>query len=220
MDRNTAIQQLTSKKIWDVLVIGGGSTGLGTALEAASRGYSTLLLEQADFAKSTSGKSTKLVHGGVRYLAQGNIKLVREANIERGLLFRNAPHLVRNQSFIIPLYNVWDKMKYSIGLKLYDWIAGSWSLGSSNFISANKVIEKIPVINTKNLIGGVLYRDGQFDDARLAINLAQTIFDKGGYAINYMKVTAFTKDSLFINGVVAIDVETGKEFEFNKTFVI
>ncbi len=201
MNRNIAIQQLNSGKIWDVLVIGGGSTGLGTALEAASRGYSTLLLEQSDFAKSTSGKSTKLVHGGVRYLAQGNIKLVREANIERGLLFKNAPHLVKNQSFIIPVYNLWDKIKYTIGLKLYDWIAGSWSLGSSNFISANKVIGKIPAINKKNLIGGVLYHDGQFDDARLAINLAQTIFDKGGFAINYMKVTAFTKN-LFLYSYV------------------
>lgn len=220
MNRNLAIQQLTSEKIWDVLVIGGGSTGLGTALEAASRGYSSLLLEQADFAKSTSGKSTKLVHGGVRYLAQGNIKLVRNANIERGFLFKNAPHLVRNQSFIIPVYNIWDKMKYTIGLKLYDWIAGGWSLGSSNFISANKVIEKIPVIKKKNLIGGVLYHDGQFDDARLAINLAQTIFDKGGYAINYMKVIGLTKSSSTINGVIASDVETGNKFEIRARSVV
>ncbi len=220
MNRNIAIQQLNSGKIWDVLVIGGGSTGLGTALEAASRGYSTLLLEQSDFAKSTSGKSTKLVHGGVRYLAQGNIKLVREANIERGLLFKNAPHLVKNQSFIIPVYNLWDKIKYTIGLKLYDWIAGSWSLGSSNFISANKVIGKIPAINKKNLIGGVLYHDGQFDDARLAINLAQTIFDKGGFAINYMKVTAFTKNLSTINGVIALDVEAGNNFEIRARSVV
>lgn len=220
MTRETALQQIASQKTWDVLVIGGGSTGLGTALEATSRGYSTLLLEQSDFAKSTSGKSTKLVHGGVRYLAQGNIKLVREANIERGLLLKNAPHLVKNQSFIIPIYSRWDKLKYTIGLKFYDWIAGWSSLGSSVFISAEEVMQKLPTVNTKKLIGGVLYHDGQFDDSRLAINLAQTIFDNGGFAINYMKVTGLIKNSSTINGVSAFDVESGNFFEIMAKAVV
>src|ERR1700730_12149408 len=123
MNRETAITKINTQNIWDVLVIGGGATGLGIAIEACTRGYSTLLVEQSDFAKSTSSKSTKLVHGGVRYLAQGNISLVREASVERGLLFKNAPHLVRNQTFIIPVYRWWSTLKYTMGLKLYDWIS-------------------------------------------------------------------------------------------------
>ena len=192
-ERNVLVK-IKSRHLWDILVIGGGATGLGIALEACTRGYSTLLVEQADFAKSTSGKSTKLVHGGVRYLAQGNISLVREATVERGLLSKNAPHLVKNQTFIIPVYNRWSRFKYTLGLKLYDWISGRLSLGSSVFISRKKVLEKLPGIISKNLSGGILYHDGQFDDASLAINLAQTIFDNGGYAINYMKVDSLLKN--------------------------
>src|SRR5688572_9775834 len=183
--RETCIRQIEEVTLWDILVIGGGATGLGIALDAVSRGYKTLLLEQADFAKGTSSRSTKLVHGGVRYLAQGQLKLVREASIERGLLHRNAPHLVKNQTFIIPLYNYWDRLKYTIGLKLYDWIAGRLSLGASVFISQKETIKHLPNIKTKGLIGGVLYHDGQFDDSRLAINLVQSIFEHGGYALNY-----------------------------------
>src|SRR5687767_9349874 len=175
--RAVSIQQVEQVTLWDVLVIGGGATGLGIALDAVSRGYKTLLLEQADFAKGTSSRSTKLVHGGVRYLAQGQLKLVREASIERGLLHRNAPHLVKNQTFIIPLYNYWDRLKYTIGLKMYDWIAGKLSLGASIFISREETLKHLPNIKTKGLIGGVQYHDGQFDDSRLAINLAQSIFD-------------------------------------------
>src|SRR5690349_24828631 len=151
---------------WDVLVIGGGATGLGIGLDAVARGYKTLLVEQSDFAKGTSSRSTKLVHGGVRYLAQGDVKLVREASVERGLLCRNAPHLVKNQTFIIPVYSYWDMLKYTIGLKLYDWISGKLTLGSSFFISRKKTLEALPGIQTKNLRGGVLYHDGQFDDSR------------------------------------------------------
>src|SRR5829696_6896905 len=153
--------------VWDILVIGGGATGLGIALDAVARGYKTVLVEQADFAKGTSSRSTKLVHGGVRYLAQGDIRLVREASIERGLLCRNAPHLVKNQTFIIPVYSYWHRLKYTLGLKLYDWISGRLTLGSSLFISKKETLRKLPGVNSKGLVGGVLYHDGQFDDSRL-----------------------------------------------------
>ncbi|HET7898507.1 MAG TPA: glycerol-3-phosphate dehydrogenase/oxidase, partial [Flavisolibacter sp.] len=173
-----------------------------------ARGYKTLLVEQADFAKGTSSRSTKLVHGGVRYLAQGDLKLVREASIERGLLCRNAPHLVKNQTFIIPVYHHWDKLKYSIGLKIYDWISGKLTLGSSVFISRKKTLEALPGVNEEGLLGGVLYHDGQFDDSRLAINLVQSILEHGGCAINYMKVTGLLKNSQQkIEGAVVEDRE-------------
>jgi len=220
MKREEVITKINSQNIWDILVIGGGATGLGIALEACTRGYSTLLVEQADFAKSTSGKSTKLVHGGVRYLAQGNLSLVREATVERGLLSKNAPHLVKNQTFIIPVYSWWSRLKYTMGLKLYDWISGRLSLGSSVFISRKKVLEKLPGIVPKHLFGGILYHDGQFDDARLAINLAQTIFDNGGYAINYMKVDSLLKNDGKLYGVVVSDAETSEQFALKSKAVI
>jgi Glycerol-3-phosphate dehydrogenase len=219
--RAKSLEQMDTVAQWDIVVIGGGATGLGIALDAVSRGYKTLLLEQADFAKGTSSRSTKLVHGGVRYLAQGHIGLVREASVERGLLHRNAPHLVKNQTFIIPLYSYWDRFKYTIGLKLYDWIAGSLSLGSSVFISRQETIEHLPNIKTEGLVGGVLYHDGQFDDARLAINLVQSIFDHGGYALNYMRVEGLLKDEQQkISGVVARDRETGREYRIQSRAVV
>lgn len=195
--------------IWDILIIGGGATGLGIALDAMSRGYKTLLAEGSDFAKGTSSRSTKLVHGGVRYLAQGDLKLVREASIERGLLCRNAPHLVKNQTFIIPVYSFWDKLKYTIGLKVYDWIAGKLTLGRSVFISRQKTIDALPGVQSKGLLGGVLYHDGQFDDSRLAINLVQSIIEKGGCAVNYCKVTGLLKNKEGkIEGAIMEDEES------------
>ena len=207
---------------WDIIVIGGGATGLGAALEAVTRGYRTLLLEQVDFAKSTSSKSTKLVHGGVRYLAQGNVSLVREASVERGRLVANAPHLVRNLAFVIPTFNFWENIKYTIGLKMYDWLAGRLSLGKSVHISKSATLERLSTLKKDNLAGGVLYHDGQFDDSRLAINLAQTISDKGGTVINYMRVTSLTKDgSGNINGVTVKDtLEEGEEIHLNTRAVI
>jgi glycerol-3-phosphate dehydrogenase len=206
---------------WDLVVIGGGATGLGIALDAVSRGYKTLLVEQADFAKGTSSRSTKLVHGGVRYLAQGDVRLVREASIERGILHRNAPHLVKDQTFIVPVYSFFDSLKYTIGLKLYDWIAGKLGLGPSVFISRRKVLEKSPGIKAKGLKGGVLYHDGQFDDARLAINLVQSIWENGGYAINYMKVTGLFKDAAqHTSGVRVTDTESGQAYRFNAKAVV
>ncbi len=182
-------------KNYDIIVIGGGASGLGIALDAVSRGLYVLLIEQADFAKGTSSRSTKLVHGGVRYLAQGDVKLVREASVERAILLRNAGHLVRNQAFLVPVYSWFDKLKYYIGLKLYDWIAGSLSLGSSVALSREETVRRMPGIRSAGLRGAILYHDGQFDDARLAINLAQTIVEKGGEVRSYTAVTALLKDS-------------------------
>src|SRR6478609_4286088 len=220
--RDNCVAEITkSGTRWDMVVIGGGATGLGIALDAITRGYKTLLIEQSDFAKGTSSRSTKLVHGGVRYLAQGEIKLVREASIERGRLYQNAPHLVKDQTFIIPIYSFFERIKYTIGLKCYDWIAGKRGLGSSTFISRKETIEQLPGINTKNLLGGVLYHDGQFDDARLAINLAQTIWDKGGFAINYMSVKGLLKnEQQMVSGVVAVDLETNKQYNIEAKAVV
>jgi glycerol-3-phosphate dehydrogenase len=221
-DRNTALNRLADSTVqWDLLVIGGGATGLGIALDASVRGYKTLLVEGADFAKGTSSRSTKLVHGGVRYLAQGNVQLVREACTERGLLCQNAPHLVRNQTFIIPVYNKWDRIKYTIGLKVYDWIAGRLSLGRSKFISRHETLQALPGIRQIGLLGGVLYHDGQFDDSRLAINLAQSIIEQNGCAINYMKVTGLLKNKDGkVEGAFTHDQETGKTYKVNAKAVV
>lgn len=223
MDRTSIIDSLTGnhhENIWDVIIIGGGASGLGCAVEAASRGYKTLLLEQHDFAKGTSSRSTKLVHGGVRYLRQGNISLVLEALRERGNLLQNAPHLVSNRSFIVPNYYWWEKLYYGIGLKMYDWMAGKKGFGSSRFLSRKNTLELLPTLEPRNLKGGVLYHDGQFDDSRLAINLMQTVYDQGGTALNYTRVTELIKKEGKIRGVKAEDQETGKRFEVAAKVVI
>lgn len=217
MNRRNQLQQLDITKEWDVIVIGGGATGLGAGLEAVTRGYRTLVLEQSDFAKSTSSKATKLLHGGVRYLAQGNISLVREASIERGLLLRNAQHLSRNLSFIIPAYSWWESIFYAIGLQIYDWMAGSLSLGRSMRISREHTLKGLPGLNPDGLFAGVLYHDGQFDDARLAINLAQTIIEQGGFALNYIKVRSLGNNA---SGVIAEDVETGRTYTLRAKSII
>ena len=219
-DRNYFLEQVGLMPLWDIIVIGGGATGLGTALDAALRGYKTLLIEQADFAKGTSSRSTKLVHGGVRYLAQGDIALVYEALQERGLLFKNAPHLVKEQEFIIPCYGLKSKFMYLIGLKFYDLLAGNRGFKRSAFLSPNEVIEAIPGLEKRNLIGGVRYSDGQFDDARLAISLAQTCAEKGGVLVNYMKAAGLTKAGNILTGVKAKDLETGREYELKGKVII
>lgn len=206
---------------WDTIVIGGGSTGLGIALDSASRGYKTLLLEQLDYAKGTSSRSTKLVHGGVRYLAQANIALVREALKERGLLEQNAPHLVKNQTFLIPNYTWWGGFYYTLGLKVYDFLAGKLSLGPSKHINKNETIRKLPTIQKKKLRGSVSYKDGQFDDSRLAINIAQTSIEKGGVLLNYFKVKKLIKNTKNkVSGVIAIDQETKQDYTFKAKVVI
>lgn len=219
--RASLVEQLKTQLHWDVIIIGGGATGLGVALDSATRGYKTLLLEQSDFAKGTSSRSTKLVHGGVRYLAQGNIDLVREALYERGLMLKNASHLVRNQSFIIPNYGWWDTLKYTIGLKIYDFLAGKLSFGSSKRISKKDTSARLSTIKTTDLKGGVVYHDGQFDDARLAVNMAQTAIEQGATVLNHFKVKQLNKsDKGKINAVVAIDTETKKEYTLSAKVVI
>lgn len=205
---------------WDFIIIGGGATGVGTAIDAASRGYQTLLLEQADFGQGTSSRSTKLIHGGVRYLQQGNISFVLEALKERGLLRQNAPHLVHNLPFVVPNYDWWEGPFYGIGLKLYDMLAGKHGFGQSKMLSKEETITHIPTIETAGLRGGVIYYDGQFDDARLVINMAETAVEQGGTLINYMKATSLIKSENMVRGVIAIDVETGKEFSLKAKVVI
>lgn len=205
---------------WDFIIIGGGATGLGTALDAASRGYKTLLVEQADFAKGTSSRSTKLVHGGVRYLAQGDIGLVKHALRERGLMEQNAAHLVNKEAFIIPCYDWFSVMQYLTGLTLYDWLAGKYSFGTSKYLSKKEILRLMPGIKEKGLKGGIKYYDGKFDDARLAINIAQTAIEKGATVINYMKVTNLLKDGDRVTGIKATDSITGEEFNLNAKVVI
>lgn len=221
MNRQNALDVIENYDgFWDVIVIGGGATGLGAAVEAASRGYRTLLLEQYDFSKGTSSRSTKLVHGGVRYLQQGNVSLVLEALRERGLLVQNAPHLVRHQAFIVPNYDWWEGPFYGIGMKVYDMLAGKLGLGPSKWLSKEDTLTHLPTIEPEGLLGGVIYYDGQFDDSRLAINLAQTLVDLGGTAVNYLRVDQLLKSGDVINGVVAHDLETGKEHQLYGRVVI
>jgi glycerol-3-phosphate dehydrogenase len=220
MKRTDHINLLDSISQFDICIIGGGATGLGIAVDAASRGYKTVLLEQYDFAKGTSSRSTKLVHGGVRYLQQGNIKLVMEALKERGRLLKNAPHLVHNQQFIVPNYKWWEKPFYGIGLKIYDWMAGSLGLGPSQFLSKEETLAHAPTLDPEDLTGGVLYHDGQFDDARLAISIAQTASQHGAVLLNYFPVTGLLKMQDKVCGVWAKDSENGKEYEIKSNVVI
>ncbi len=220
MNRNSMLQHLQQDIEWDVIVIGGGASGLGAAVDAACRGYKTLVLERFDFAKGTSSRATKLVHGGVRYLAQGNIKLVRDALKERGLLLKNAPHVSSKMQFVIPNYTWWAKIYYGIGLKIYDALSGKLGLGNTNIVSAKKALEYLPEIERKNLCGAVIYTDGQFDDARLAINLAQTAVENGATVLNYMSVTGLIKEDNKITGVVGKDTFSENTYQLKAKVVI
>ncbi len=220
MDRNKELNEIKKGQAWDVVVIGGGASGLGAAIDAVTRGFRTLLLEQADFTKGTSSRSTKLVHGGVRYLAQGNVALVLEALRERGLLKKNAPHLVRDQRFVIPAYRWWEKPFYTIGLTLYDLLAGRLGLGRSYPCAKKKTLDKIPTLVNTSLRGGIVYHDGQFDDSRLAINMVQTVKDHGGTILNYMKVTGLLKNKGRISGVTATDQESGVKYTIQAKSVL
>jgi glycerol-3-phosphate dehydrogenase len=204
-----------------MIVIGGGATGAGIAVDAASRGYQVLLLERSDFGKGTSSRSTKLVHGGVRYLEQGNVSLVMEALKERGLLLHNAPHLVRNLAFVVPNYEWWETPFYGIGLKLYNLLAGKYGFGTSRILSREETLEFLPTIKTEGLRGGVVYYDGQFDDARLLIDLMTTAHAHGAALLNHAPVTALLKDADgFVDGVRYQDAVTGEEMEARASIVI
>lgn len=222
MNRQEHIAKLSSSfaNPFDLAIIGGGATGLGAALEAATRGYRVALVEADDFAKGTSSRSTKLIHGGVRYLAQGNIPLVREALRERGRLCHNAPHLVRPLEFVVPAYHWWAQPYYGLGLKVYDWMAGCLKIGNSQLLSRHETLKRVSTLNPQGLRGGLIYYDGQFDDARLAITLAQTFVDYGGTLANYALVTHLLSHNERINGIVVQDKESEREIAIYAKAVI
>ncbi len=204
-----------------MIIVGGGATGVGIAIDAATRNYDVLLLEQSDFGKGTSSRSTKLVHGGVRYLEQGNVSLVMEALKERGLLLQNAPHLVHDLGFVVPNYDWWEAPFYGIGLKVYNLLAGKYGFGQSRILSKEETLERLPTIKTEGLRGGVIYYDGQFDDSRLLINMVTTAYEQGAKLLNYAAVTSLTKDGQgFVDGVTVRDAETGAEFRAEAKVVV
>ena len=221
MNRDRSLTRLTHPATWDLAIIGGGASGVGIAVDAASRGYSVCLFEQSDFGKGTSSRSTKLVHGGVRYLQQGNISLVMEALKERGILRRNAPHLVHDLAFVVPNYVWWETPFYGIGMKVYDMLAGKYGFGRSRLLSREAVLERIPTLEQEGLRGGVLYYDGQFDDSRLLINLAQTAEQQGAALVNYAKVTGLSHDGDgFLDGLTWTDLETNQSHAIRARAVI
>jgi glycerol-3-phosphate dehydrogenase len=222
MDRTAILQTVRARSTgWDVVVIGGGATGAGCAVDAASRGFDVLLLEQYDFGKGTSSRSTKLIHGGVRYLRQGNISLVREALKERGILLKNAPHVVHKRAFVIPCYSFWQKAFYGVGMKVYDLLSGTYKIGASRIISHSETYERVPTIRTDRLSGGILYYDGQFDDTRFLIDLVRTAHTHGASVFNYAKVVSLRKNEEgLLNGLDFVDVETRETFAVNAKVVI
>ena len=221
MNRTKNLKKLKNhKKKWDIIIIGGGASGLGAAIDAASRGYKTLLLEKYDFAKGTSSRSTKLVHGGVRYLQNGDISLVIEALKERGIMRNNAPHLVRDLSFVIPSYDWWNSPFYGLGLKIYDLMAGKLGLGPSTILDLKETIALIPNVKQEDLRGGVIYHDGQFDDARMAVSMAQTAENHGATLLNYVGVTGLEKQNDLITGLTATDTLTNTDYQLKARVVI
>ena len=225
MRREAMIQRLreaaAEQTPWDIAVVGGGATGMGVAVDAAARGLSVALVEAHDFGKGTSSRSTKLVHGGVRYLEQGNIPLVMSALKERGILRQNAPHLVHDLAFVVPNYSWWEAPFYGVGLKLYDLLAGKYGFGPSRLLSRDETLERLPALDPEGLLGGVVYYDGQFDDARLLIHLAMTAADLGAVVVNYCPATGFFRDAGgYVNGVAALDCETGEELTIPARIVV
>ena len=218
--RAELLSRLSQPETYDLAVIGGGATGLGVAVDAAARGFKVVLLESMDFAKGTSSRATKLVHGGVRYLAQGNISLVREALHERTTLLHNAPHLAQPLAFVMPSYKLLDTPFYGIGLKMYDALAGKAGLGSTEFLSSAKTLKCLPTVQQKGLKGGVKYWDGQFDDARLALALARTAAAKGALLVNYCEAQTLVYDNKRVAGVVCRDVESGQSYTVRAKCVV
>jgi glycerol-3-phosphate dehydrogenase len=219
-ERAEILRRLGEAAVWDVLVIGGGATGLGAAVEAASRGYRTVLIERTDFAKGTSSRSTKLVHGGVRYLEQMNITLVMDALRERGLMLANAPHLVHDLSFVVPIFGLLDLPYYGFGLKVYELLSGKLSLGPSHMLSQKETLAMLPGVRREGLRGGVLYHDGQFDDARYAVSLMRTLEELGGVAINYVEATGLIERNGKLVGVHVRDVESDTRFDLQAKVVV
>src|SRR3984885_12743239 len=222
MNRDQMVRTLRERnEPWDIVVIGGGGTGMGVAVDAAARGLSVVLLEAHGFGKGTSSRSTKLVHGGVRYLEQGNIPLVMSALKERGLMRQNAPHLVHDLAFVVPNYSWWEAPFYGIGLKLYDMLAGKYGFGASRLLSKEETLERLPSLEPEELRGGVVYYDGHFDDARLLIHLAMTAAEHGATLMNYCPATGLLRDGDgYVNGLTARDEESGEEFTIHARIVV
>lgn len=222
MKRGAMIERIRNRaEPWDMAIVGGGATGVGVAIDAASRGYAVALIEQSDFGKGTSSRSTKLVHGGVRYLEQGNVSLVMEALKERGLMRQNAPHIVKDMAFLVPNYDWWEMPFYGIGLKLYNVLAGKYGFGRSRILSREETLERLPTLSREGLRGGVIYYDGQFDDARLLIHMVITAFEQGATVANYVRAVGMTTDPAgFVSGVVAEDGETGERLTLPAKVVI
>lgn len=218
--RSDLMDRLGQARLYDLVVIGGGATGLGVALDAAARGFSVALVESHDFAKGTSSRATKLVHGGVRYLAQGNIALVREALHERTTLMHNAPHLAQPLAFVMPSYRCWESPFYGVGLKMYDALAGSAGLGPTEFLGARRTLQCLPTVRPEGLKGGVKYWDGQFDDARLALALARTAASRGAVLVNYCAARGLVHEQGRVSGVVCEDTETGQQFTLRARCVV
>ncbi len=220
MNRAQHLARIESQD-FDLLIVGGGATGLGCAVDGASRGYRVALLEAGDFGRGTSSRSTKLVHGGVRYLEQGNVSLVMEALHERGILRENAPHLVHDLAFVVPNFEWWEAPFYGIGLRLYDLLAGKYGFGKSSNLSREETLARIPTLRTDGLRGGVVYYDGQFDDARLAVHLARTAAEQGAALVNHCPVEAFQLDAAgMVTGIEARDTESGARFGVSAKVVI
>ncbi|MDG2166572.1 MAG: glycerol-3-phosphate dehydrogenase/oxidase, partial [Opitutales bacterium] len=221
MNRARGIARIKSESLpWDMVIIGGGATGLGCALDSVSRGYRTLLLEQADFSNGTSSRSTKLIHGGVRYLRQGNVSLVKESLAERGWLLNHVPHLVTPQLFLIPTYSWVETWYYRMGLWMYDRLAGSLRIHSSKRCNKEQALERVPTLKSDTLAGGVVYWDGQFDDARLCVQTVKTIWRRGHLALNYMKVTRLNKEAGRVTGIEVLDTVGNETFSINARVVI
>jgi len=219
-ERAALLARLAEPRVWDVAVVGGGASGLGVALDAAARGLSVVLLESHDFAKGTSSRATKLLHGGVRYLAQGNLSLVREALHERATILRNAPHLSQPLAFVMPAYRWWEAPFYGLGLKAYDRLAGDAGLGATEWLGAAGVRAALPNVRTEGLRGGVRYWDAQFDDARLALALARTAAAQGALLVNHCAVTAVLHDAGRVSGLTCEDRESGASFRVQARCVI
>jgi glycerol-3-phosphate dehydrogenase len=220
IDRRAQLARLRTRTVWDVVVIGGGATGLGVALDAAARGFEVALVEAHDFAKGTSSRATKLVHGGVRYLAQGNVSLVREALRERATLLANAPHLAQPLSFVMPAYQWWETAFYGAGLKAYDALAGRRGLGPTRLLSTRRTQAALPNLRREGLKGGVAYWDAQFDDARLAVALARTAIARGAAVLNHCPAVRLLREGDRVRGVVARDGETAETFELRARCVV
>lgn len=220
MDRNVMLQKLSASQECDVLIIGGGATGLGIALDSAARGNKTILVEKSDFAKATSSRSTKLIHGGVRYLEQGNISLVMEALHERWHMLRNAPSCTSLVQFVLPVYNLWSRIYYYTGLKLYEWLSGWYRIGRTRWMDKQEVLAQIPDLEADYLLGGVLYHDGQFNDSLLCIRLAQAAAERGAVVINYMECTDLIKSGDKVTGIKAVDLCQNKEYDIHARCII